>query len=412
MGNTAIKGDKNTSGSFTPHNKKKGSPRVFKNIGWYFAVLIVVLLIIIMAVPSLGIFSKNAQGEEYVFGKFADKDIKFANGSYMAAIYNNIMQQYSQYFNAEQIASMQMQIMQQAFQSAALQTAFDYYASKYGMKVTEQETDDYIRNVYKNDKGEFNASAWKNLSASQRANIRSNVNNEIIGEKLSGLYVSSPISDGEIEALRAYKQGIREKEFEEQQEKDSREGITTEQKEKEIVNVSEQEVVSSIKDTAKERYYSSVLKSKLFEDNFAVVYTGKILPLMNRAEDNAVASEENTLNAETDMTDSTTESTETDNMQQISESTTQTENTVSHPVEPTSNAENVSQSHEATDVQSEAILSNDNVAVAQSVSVNEPEQAVKNETPSFEKINFALGNSEGGVKSIDNSVEFTLNQDS
>ena len=78
MGNTAIKGDKNTSG-FTPRNKK-GTPKIFKNIGWYFAILIVVLLIIVMAVPSLGIFSGSRQGEEYVFGKFADREIKFASG--------------------------------------------------------------------------------------------------------------------------------------------------------------------------------------------------------------------------------------------------------------------------------------------------------------------------------------------
>ena len=297
MGNTAIKGDKNTSG-FTPRNKK-GTPKIFKNIGWYFAILIVVLLIIVMAVPSLGIFSGSRQGEEYVFGKFADREIKFASGSYMATTYNNILQQYSQYFNAEQISSMQMQIMQQAFQSASLQTAFDYYASKYGIKISEKEVDDYLRNNYKDDKGNFNASAWKNLSASGRANIRASVTNELVGQKLSDLYKASPISEGEIEALRVYKQGVREKEYEEQKEKDSREGITTEEKQAEIVNVTEKEVISSIRDNTQDRFYSSVLESKLLEDNFVYVYTSKILPLMTQAEDNAAETTLNTEDAET-----------------------------------------------------------------------------------------------------------------
>lgn len=298
MGNTAIKGDKNTSGSFTPHNKK-GTPKIFKNIGWYFAILIVVLLIIVMAVPSFGIFSGSRQGEEYVFGKFADREIKFASGSYMATTYNNILQQYSQYFNAEQISSMQMQIMQQAFQSASLQTAFDYYASKYGINISEKEVDDYLRNNYKDDKGNFNASAWKNLSASGRANIRASVTNELVGQKLSDLYKASPISEGEIEALRVYKQGVREKEYEEQKEKDSREGITTEEKQAEIVNVTEKEVISSIRDNTQDRSYSSVLESKLLEDNFVYVYTSKILPLMSQAEDNAAETTLNTEDAET-----------------------------------------------------------------------------------------------------------------
>lgn len=309
MGNTAIKGDKNTSG-FTPRNKK-GTPKIFKNIGWYFAILIVVLLIIVMAVPSFGIFSGSRQGEEYVFGKFADREIKFASGSYMATTYNNILQQYSQYFNAEQISSMQMQIMQQAFQSASLQTAFDYYASKYGINISEKEVDDYLRNNYKDDKGNFNASSWKNLSASGRANIRASVTNELVGKKLSDLYKASPISEGEIEALRVYKQGVREKEYEEQKEKDSREGITTEEKQAEIVNVTEKEVISSIRDNTQDRFYSSVLESKLLEDNFVTVYTSKILPLMTQAEDNAAETALNTEDTET-ATPETEASTSTD----------------------------------------------------------------------------------------------------
>ena len=252
-----------------------------------------------MAVPSFGIFSGSRQGEEYVFGKFADREIKFASGSYMATTYNNILQQYSQYFNAEQISSMQMQIMQQAFQSASLQTAFDYYASKYGINISEKEVDDYLRNNYKDDKGNFNASAWKNLSASERANIRASVTNELVGQKLSNLYKTTPISEGEIEALRVYKQGVREKEYEEQKEKDSREGITTEEKQAEIVNVTEKEVISSIRDNTQDRFYSSVLESKLLEDNFVYVYTSKILPLMTAAEDNAAETTLNTEDAET-----------------------------------------------------------------------------------------------------------------
>ena len=77
------------------------------------------------------------------------------------------------------------------------------------------------------------------------------------------------------------------------------------------MNVTEKEVISSIRDNTQDRFYSSVLESKLLEDNFVTVYTSKILPLMTQAEDNAAETALNTEDTET-ATPETEASTSTD----------------------------------------------------------------------------------------------------
>lgn len=452
--------EKNTSASFTPKERRKGTPKVFKNIGWYFAVLIVVLLIVIMAVPSFGIFSRNATGEEYVFGKFGNNDIKFASGSYMQNAYVNTLQQYSQYFNQEQISSMQMQIMQQAFQSAATFTAFDYYASKYKMNITEEEIDDYLRENYTNDKGEFDTTRWKNLSATERTRIRDNVKTNIIGDRLRGLYTNSPISDAEVEALRVYKQAEKEKNFQEQQEKDSREGIETEENKAELVDVTSDEVITSIRNSASDRFYDSVLKSDLLVDNFTETYTTKILPLLTSNEESSSSETETAVEdaigddetSDTVVSDDTAEVTVADTTTtDVGENTINTESVVTTADNASDNAtvevspsvsEVVSETpNVATETTNTPVVSTETPSNNTEVSATiEPIETsitpVQSETSTVvnnadnnydtmdfvlrngeggvsgitngENVDLTLRNSEGGVKGIDNTVDFTL----
>lgn len=452
--------EKNTSASFTPKERRKGTPKVFKNIGWYFAVLIVVLLIVIMAVPSFGIFSRNATGEEYVFGKFGNNDIKFASGSYMQNAYVNTLQQYSQYFNQEQISSMQMQIMQQAFQSAATFTAFDYYASKYKMNITEEEIDDYLRENYTNDKGEFDTTRWKNLSATERTRIRDNVKTNIIGDRLRGLYTNSPISDAEVEALRVYKQAEKEKNFQEQQEKDSREGIETEENKAELVDVTSDEVITSIRNSASDRFYDSVLKSDLLVDNFTETYTTKILPLLTSNEESTPSETETTVEdeasdtvvaddtaevtvADTATTDvgentintdavATTRDNRSDNATvevapSVSEVASETPNVaiettttpvvstetpsgnteVSATIEPIETAPSVQPSTVQNETPTTIVNNADNNYDTMDFVLRNGEGGVSGIT-NGENVDLTLRNSEGGVKGIDNTVDFTL----
>lgn len=436
--------EKNTSASFTPKERRKGTPKVFKNIGWYFAVLIVVLLIVIMAVPSFGIFSRNATGEEYVFGKFGNNDIKFASGSYMQNAYVNTLQQYSQYFNQEQISSMQMQIMQQAFQSAATFTAFDYYASKYKMNITEEEIDDYLRENYTNDKGEFDTARWRNLSATERTRIRDNVKTNIIGDRLRGLYTNSPISDAEVEALRVYKQAEKEKNFQEQQEKDSREGIETEENKAELVDVTSDEVITSIRNSASDRFYDSVLKSDLLVDNFTETYTTKILPLLTSNEESSSSDDTETVvedtigddeASDTVVSDDTTTTTDTavvdvgentintETVQNIDAVTTPTDNrsdnatvevapsvsevvseTPSTTLEPTTPVVNVETPSNNTEVSATIEPIETSITPIQS----EASTTVNNADNNYDTMDFVLRNGEGGVKGVDNAVDFTL----
>lgn len=280
--------------------KHHSAPHFMRNIGWYFAILIVAILIVIMAVPSVSVFSSRGRGEGYTFGKFGNRKIEFTDGSYMLYAYNGIMQQYSQYFDNTQLNNMQMSIMQQAFQTGAVSEGTSYYASSSDMTVTDKQVDDYIKDVYTGSDGKFNRNAWASLSTGEKARIRRFAKNEIIQNSFIDDIKTVTIPKGEIELIKSYKQEQNNKDAEQQNENNANAAASAEGAEETPLEpvtpviVTDAIVIKDIRDTATERYSSALLSSPKLTDNFVETYNNKILPII---EANKRASEEAEANA-------------------------------------------------------------------------------------------------------------------
>lgn len=271
MGNTEIKAKKPQS--------------VKSKISWVFAVILVVVIILLMALPTsgFGLLATFSHRNDYVFGYFGGKKIDYSENSYLKRNYENLERSYSQYINESNRDYMSMFIWQQAFQNAAVMTALDYMAEKTGVVISDERVDNEITRLLTDENGNFQRDYWASLSASDRRNIRELVKSDLVRMQVVNDVSDAPIPQGEIDALKtldSYKEST------------------------------DSAVKTSIKDGTTSRLMSAVLASPLYKDNFMDVYNKRINP--PQEEEATTTTEESEAQESTENENVQNESTQSD----------------------------------------------------------------------------------------------------
>lgn len=182
------------------------------------SVIILILCFVAFILPSS--LGKGNQSNMPVFGKFDKKQIRYDN-----KVLQNAVQYYGQmyqYYGMEITSEIHYNIYKEAFNQAALATAYEDYAQKAGIQVPESAVNRQLRTYYQDENGKYSEKLYRQADPStvktQRQDIEDSLlrsafyndnfgaKDEVFGKEA---FYGTKVSDSELAFLQNYGKNLR-----------------------------------------------------------------------------------------------------------------------------------------------------------------------------------------------------------
>ncbi|MCR4953427.1 MAG: peptidyl-prolyl cis-trans isomerase [Treponema sp.] len=182
------------------------------------SVIILILCFVAFILPSS--LGRGTQSQMPVFGKYNKKQIRYDN-----KVLQNAVQYYGQmyqYYGMEITPEIHYNIYKEAFNQAALATAYEDYAEKAGVQIPENAVNRQLRTYYQDENGKFSEKLYRQADPSTVKNQRQDIEdslmrsafyNDNFGSKEDvfgkDAFYGTKVSDAEVTFLQNYGKDLR-----------------------------------------------------------------------------------------------------------------------------------------------------------------------------------------------------------
>ena len=145
---------------------------------------IIILIIIVVTFVGGPLLSGSGSGNPFIFGKYANQEIRFVDGNYMSEQVNLLNSQLRDENSAENDEYQLYQTWKGAFDRTVIRTAILLEAERSGLNISDNLIDEaLLQSGPYFENGQFSEKRYKSTSNSQRARYRRLYRDDLIHQK-------------------------------------------------------------------------------------------------------------------------------------------------------------------------------------------------------------------------------------